>query len=81
MSLLVLAMDEMKIKLGGNFMRKIVSKLLMKMLKDKLGYNMNIDIKDLDIQVLDGNTKVAASVEVDFDSHEFKKILKGAGLD
>ena len=74
-------MDEMRIKFGGNFMRKIVSKLLMKVLKDKLGYNMDIDIKELDINVVDGDTKVSANVEVKFDNQEFKKILKNSGLD
>ena len=74
-------MDEMKLRLGTKFMRGIVSKLLAKMIYKKTGYKVDIQINDLDINVIDGETKISTNVEAKIDSKEFMKIIKSAGLD
>lgn len=74
-------MDEMKVKLTTKFMRNIVSKLLAKLIYKKFGYKVNIQLNDLDISVVDGETKLGANVEVKLDSQEFMKIVKSVGLD
>lgn len=73
-------MDEMKVKLSSRFMRGIVSKLITKTLKKKLGYNIDIQLNDLDISVIDGETKIAVNAEVKLDSAEFTKIVKDIGM-
>ena len=74
-------MDEMKVKLSTKFMRGIVSKILAKVIYKKLGYKVNIQLNDLDISVIDGETKILTNVEVSLDSGEFMKIVKSVGLD
>ncbi len=74
-------MDEMKLRLTTKFMRNIVSKLLAKMIYKKTGYKVDIQINDLDINVIDGETKISTNVEAKIDSKEFMKIIKSAGLD
>lgn len=74
-------MDEMKLRLTTKFMRGIVSKLLAKMIYKKTGYKVDIQINDLDINVIDGETKISTNVEAKIDSKEFMKIIKSAGLD
>lgn len=74
-------MDELKLNLSTKFMRNIVSKLLARMIYKKTGYKLNIQIKELDVSVIDGETEIDANVTVKLDSKEFMKIVKGAGLD
>ena len=74
-------MDEMKLRLHTKFMRNVASKLIAKMIYKKTGYKVDIQLHDLDIEVVDGETKINTNVEVKLDSKEFRKIIKSAGLD
>ena len=74
-------MDEMKIKLSTKFMRNIVAKLIAKFIYAKTGYKVNIQLNDLDVSFIDGETKVSTNVEVTMDSKEFGKVINTLGLD
>lgn len=74
-------MDEMKIKLSTKFMRNIISKLIAKSIRKKLGYEVNIQLNDLEVSIIDGETNILANVEAKVDSKEFVKIMKSIGLD
>lgn len=74
-------MDEMKVKLSTNFMRSIVSKVISRAICKKYGYRVDIQLKDLDVNIIDGETKIATNVEVKLESKEFMKIVKSLGLD
>ena len=74
-------MDEMKVKLSTNFMRSIVSKVISRTIYKKYGYRVDIQLKDLDVNIIDGETKIATNVEVKLESKEFMKIVKSLGLD
>ena len=69
-------MDEMKVKLSTKFMRHVVAKLIAKAIKKKFGCKIDIQLNDLDISIIDGETKVATNIEVKIDSKEFMKIMK-----
>lgn len=74
-------MDEMKVRLGTKFMRNIVSKLIARAIYKKYGYKVDIQLNDLDISVIDGETSVSTNVEVKLNSNEFMKIIRSIGLD
>lgn len=74
-------MDEMKVKLSTNFMRGIVSKVISRTIYKKYGYRVDIQLNDLDVNIIDGETKIATNVEVKLESKEFMKIVKSLGLD
>lgn len=74
-------MDEMKVKLSTKFMRGIVAKLISKAIQKKLGCKIDIQLNDLDISVVDGETKVLTSVELKLESKEFVKIMKTIGAE
>ena len=74
-------MDEMKLKLTTRFMRGIASKLLSRMVYKKFGYKVDIQLNDLDIDIINGETTINTNVEVKLDSKEFTKIMKSIGLD
>lgn len=74
-------MDEMKVKLSTKFMRSIVSKVISRAIYKKYGYRVDIQLNDLDVNITDGETKIATNVEVKLESKEFMKIVKSLGLD
>ena len=69
-------MDEMKIRLSTKFMRGLVSKLISRSIYKKYGCKVNIQLNDLDIGILDGETKISTNLEVRLDSKEFMKIMQ-----
>lgn len=74
-------MDEMKLKLTTKFMRGLVAKLIAKFIYKKLGYKINIQLNDLDVSVLDGETSIGTNVEIKMDSKEFMNLMKSIGAE
>lgn len=74
-------MDEMKLKLSTKFMRSIVAKLIAKFIHMKTGYKVDIQLNDLDVRFIDGETTVSTNIEVKMDSKEFGKVIRTLGLD
>lgn len=69
-------MDEMKLKLSTKFMRNMVSKLISRMIYKKFGYKVDIQLKELDVSIIDGETHMNTNVEIKLKSSEFTKIVK-----
>lgn len=69
-------MDEMKVKLSTKFMRNLVSKLIARAIRKKFGCKIDIQLNDLDISVIDGETEIKTNVEVKLNNEEFMKIIK-----
>lgn len=69
-------MDEMRIKLGSNFMRSIVSKLIARSIYKKTGCKVSIQINNLDFWAIDGDTTIKVNAEARLKSDEFNKIMK-----
>lgn len=74
-------MDEMKLKLSTRFMRGIVARLLSRAIYKKTGCRVDIQLNELDIQMLNGDTTVKTNVEVKLKSDEFNKIMESIGMD
>lgn len=72
-------MDEMKVNLSTKFMRGIVAKLISKSIYKKYGYKVNIQLNELNVNVVDGATRIHTNVEVQLNSDEFMKIMKTVG--
>ena len=69
-------MDEIRVKLSSRFMRNIVAKLIARSIKKKYGYKIDIQLKDLDVWAMDGDTTIKLNAEVRMNSNEFNKIMK-----
>lgn len=74
-------MDEMRVKLSTKFMRNLVSKLIARAIRKKLGCNVEIQLNDLDVSVIDGETNIKTNVEVKLNNDEFMKIMKSIDSD
>ena len=69
-------MDELRFKLSTNFMKNIVSKLIARVIYKKYGYKVNIQLNEIDIWAIDGDTTIKLNVEARLKSEEFNKIMK-----
>ena len=69
-------MDELRVKLSTRFMRGIVARLIAKSIRKKYGYKIDIQLHDLDVWSMDGDTTIKLNTEVRMNSNEFKKIMK-----
>ena len=75
-------MDELKFNLGTNFMRNIVSKLLAKAIRKKLGYDVSILINSVNVSYNnDGKIKLHVDADGEMNSVEFLKLMKDIGID
>lgn len=74
-------MDRLYMTLSTKFMRNLVSKLIAKSIYKKYGYKINVQLDNLDVSVIDGETDIKANVEVKLESSEFMKIIKDINLD
>jgi len=74
-------MDEVKIKLQTRFMRGLVSKLIARAVYKKYGYKVNIQLHELDLNVIDGETNIKTNVEIKVNSSEFMEIMKSLNED
>ena len=69
-------MDELKFKLSTNFMKNIVAKLISRAIYKKYGYKVKIQLNEIDIWSIDGDTTVKVNVEANIKSEEFNKLIK-----
>ena len=74
-------MDEMKLKLSSKFMRGIVTKIISKVIFSKLGYKIDIQLNEIQIENKDGKIHIHADVDGEMENEEFMKLIKGIGLD
>ena len=69
-------MDEMALKIRTKLMKSVVSKLITKSIYKKYGYKVDIQLDDLDINVVNGETTINSNVSVKIDGETFKEIMK-----
>lgn len=71
-------MDEMRI--NSKFTRAVISKLLRRTIKKKIGYDIDVDLEQLTITIDEGKAHAHVSADVDLSKEEFVKILRTVGL-
>lgn len=69
-------MDEMKIKLSTKFMKGLIAKILKKVIYQKTGYNIDILLNEIAVQVINGKANIHLDVDAEIDEKEFLKITK-----
>ncbi len=67
-------MDEMKIE--SKFTTGIVSKIARKVVQEKLGYDVDIQLNGIRTTILDGKTHIHLDLDVELSKEELGKLLK-----
>lgn len=68
-------MDEMKLNLTTKFMKNIVTKLLRKVIVNKIGVKLDVDINNLDLTYKDGKVHIHLNVDSEMNQEEFMKLI------
>lgn len=71
-------MDEMKIT--SKFTRNVISKIIKKVLKKKFGYDIDVQLDQLNATFINEKAHIRLSIDADLDQAELMKILKNIGL-
>lgn len=69
-------MDKIEVSLTSKFMKGIVSKLISKFLLHQFGYKIGVQIDDLDVMSIDGETTIRTNIEVKLGNDELKEMLR-----
>nr|DAZ55957.1 MAG TPA: hypothetical protein [Caudoviricetes sp.] len=67
-------------KIESKFITGIVSKIAKKVVRDKLGYNIDIQLNGLRTTVIDDKTHVHLDVDLELTKEELNKLLKSIGV-
>lgn len=67
-------------KIVSKFTRAVLSKLARMMLRKKLGYDIDIQLNEMNVTIVDGKAHVYLNVDAELDKDELMKILKTTGL-
>ncbi len=71
-------MDEMKI--GSKFTTGIISKLISMVIRKKFGYDIQLNLNEVNATIVDGKTHVHLDVDAELTKEELTKILTSIGL-
>lgn len=67
-------------KIESKFITGIVSKIAKKVVRDKLGYYIDIQLNGLRTTVIDDKTHVHLDVDLELTKEELNKLLKSIGV-
>ena len=71
-------MDEMRLE--SKFTTLIASKFAKKMVRDKLGYDVNVRLNRLRTTVMEDKMHVELNVDLELTKEELDRLLKSIGL-
>lgn len=69
-------MDLLKIKLSTKFMKGLVAKIISKRIYKQLGYKIDIQLNDVQIDVVDGDVQIHLDVDGKMNKTEFIRIME-----
>ena len=69
-------MDLLKIKLSTKFMKGLVAKIISKRIYKQLGYKIDIQFNDVQIDVVDGDVQIHLDVDGKMNKTEFSRIME-----
>lgn len=73
-------MDELKLSLSTKFMKGIVTKIVKKIISNKLGYEVGVLLNEISLVHADGKVRVHIDVDMEINNDDFVGIIKDTGL-
>ena len=73
-------MDELKLILSSRFMKGIVTKIIAKTIKNKTGYEIDIELNEVAVEVIDGKVHLHVDAKAEMQSDDLWHIVKSNGL-
>lgn len=73
-------MDELKLILSTKFMRGIVTKIIAKAILKKTGYQVDIDLNEISVEVVDGKAHLHVNADAAINTNDLLDIVKSNDL-
>ena len=67
-------------KIESKFTRGVLSKLIEKVVRDKLGYDVDVQLNGLRMTILEDKTQVHLDVDLGASKEEVSKLVKSIGF-
>ena len=72
-------MDMLMLKLSTKFMKGIVAKIISKKVYKKLGYKIDIQLNDVQIDTINGDVRLHVDVDTKMGRTEFERLMEELG--
>lgn len=73
-------MDYLKLNLGPAFLRSMIARIIGKAIKKKLGCDIDILIKEIQVTSENGRTSVHLNLDAELSNEELTKLIKSIDL-
>lgn len=74
-------MDMLMLKLSTKFMKGIVAKIISKKVYKKLGYKIDIQLNDVQVDMINGDVKLHINADAKMNKTEFDRLMESIGED
>jgi hypothetical protein len=74
-------MDMLMLKLSTKFMKGIVAKIISKKVYKKLGYKIDIQLNDIQVDTINGDVRLHVDVDTKMGRTEFERLMEELGED
>lgn len=74
-------MDMIMLKLSTKFMKGIVAKIISKKVYKNLGYKIDIQLNDVQVDTINGDVKLHINVDAKMNKTEFERLMEELGRD
>lgn len=74
-------MDMLMLKLSTKFMKGIVAKIISKKVYKKLGYKIDIQLNDVQVDTINGDVRLHVDVDTKMGRTEFERLMEELGED
>lgn len=73
-------MDELKLILNTKFMRGMITKIIAKAILKKTGYQVDIDLNEISVEVIDGKAHLHVNTDATINTSDLLNIVKSNDL-
>ena len=73
-------MDELKLILNTKLMRGMVTKIIAKAILKKTGYQVDIDLNEISVEVVDGKAHLHVNADAAINTNDLLNIVKSNDL-
>lgn len=69
-------MDLLKLKISTKFMKGIIAKVISRKIYKQLGYKVDIQLNDIQLDIVDGDVKLHIDVDGKMNKTEFSRLME-----
>lgn len=73
-------MDELKLILKTGFAKRIIARIINKVIKQKIGYDVIVDLNEITVKVVDGKARLHVDLDAEMHGDDLIALAKSKDL-